>query len=129
MVKDNLPPGVSVFDPHINPPDEDLCWRTCRGWVLDATPQQDGDTDYRTWREAVLDDRLPTPVSHDEMVGTFVAQALIGSRHNLTGTRTWWAALQEAEAVHPPYPFCHGNPTELDCIMVGYCQRELACDE
>lgn len=26
-----------------------------------------------------------------------------------------------------PYPFCHGNPTILDCMLAGYCRREISC--
>ena len=45
------------------------------------------------------------------------------------GERVWWLAMQEAGAVDVPYPFCHGSPTELDCIMAGYCQHAPSCSE
>jgi hypothetical protein len=37
---------------------------------------------------------------------------------------TWRAFLK----LRAPYPFCGGNPTFEDCIRVGYCRREIACN-
>ena len=125
----NLPPGVSVFDEHINPTDEPQSWRTRRTWILDACPSLYGDPDYRTLLDAVYIAHLPLPVSHDDLTGTCLALALLGIKHNLVGGRAWWIAMLEAEAVRPPYPWCIGNPTIADCCQAGYCPRNPNCGE
>ena len=89
----------------------------------------DEETGYRTLLDAIYLAHLPLPVSHDDLTGTFVALALLGIRHNMMGERVWWLAMQEAGAVDVPYPFCHGSPTELDCIMAGYCRHDPSCSE
>ena len=125
----DLPPGVSINDPHINPPAEPAPWRTARKWVLDTLPMHYEETEYRSLLDAIYLAHLPLPISHDDLTGTFVALALLGIRHNMIGERVWWLAMQEAGAVDVPYPFCHGSPTELDCIMAGYCRHDPSCSE
>lgn len=46
------------------------------------------------------------------------------------GTYLMGAGLKavEVELVTPPYPFCVGNPTKADCVLAGYCKREIACN-
>lgn len=45
-----------------------------------------------------------------------------------------YTMLYQPEGSHwremqPPYPWCHGNPTRLDCIKAGYCKRNPNCGD
>ena len=125
----NLPPSVTTNDPHINPPDEPRHWRTHQNVVIDAREPQYGETDYRTLLDAVYANYLPLPVSHDDLTGTYVALALLGIRHNMVASPSWWQGLYEAEMVRPPYQeWCRYWRYKMvpQCVIEGTCQKSCA---
>lgn len=46
-----------------------------------------------------------------------------------SGNVTERYSLCEDCSKRKPPQFCVGNPTKLDCMLVGYCQRERACND
>ena len=122
----NLPPGVTTNDPHINPPDEPRHWRTGQHVSINTSEPRYGAPEYQTLLDAIYVNHLPLPVSHDDLTGTYVALALLGVRHNLVGSPSWWQGLYEAEMVRPPYrEWCRhwGDQAVPQCVIDGTCQK------
>lgn len=72
----------------------------------------------RSFQDAVHENRLDAPSSHDELLGTLFALHLLGEDHNLVGESCWWEMVETTQA--------YRTPAELRNFIIALSAKDTA---